>query len=473
MNKTKFPSLPILLVDDEEQALISSRLLLNSEGINNVVQCQDSRDVMATIAQQDFAVIVLDMLMPNLSGWQLLPMILRDYPQIPVIIVTAVNEVETAVGCIKQGAFHYLVKPTAEANLVPSIRRALEFSTLRDENALLKQSLFSDELKQPEAFAEIITQDRTMHTIFQYVEAIAETVLPVLITGETGVGKELIATSIHQRSGRTGAFVPVNVAGLDDPFFSDTLFGHQKGAFTGADRPRRGLIEQAKGGTLFLDEIGDLRPESQVKLLRLLQEGVYYPLGADVPKATDARIVVATNRELEAILGTGQFRKDLYYRLQAHQIHLPPLRERRDDIPLLVDHFLEKGANTLGKKKPTPPRELFTLLSAYHFPGNLRELEGMIVDAVGRHKKGTLSMESFREKIGHTPPTHPPVQPRQLEATEDSSVLFKERLPTLKEVEQRLIAEALQRADGNQTIAAQLVGLSRRALAGRLARIHE
>ena len=208
-------------------------------------------------------------------------------------------------------------------------------------------------------------------------------------------------------------------------------------------------------------------------LLRLVQERRYYPLGADVPKSTDARIIVVTNRAFEPMLERGEFRKDLYYRLSAHQIHLPPLRDRRDDIPLLVDHFLEKAARTLGKKKPTPPKELLTLLGIYHFPGNIRELEGMVFDAVGRHSKGTLSMESFREKIGHTPSSHPTLERTQSETGGDSAVIFKEELPTLKEVEQLLIDEAMKRADSNQTIAAQLVGLSRRALAGRLARMRD
>lgn len=314
-----------------------------------------------------------------------------------------------------------------------------------------------------------------MHSIFQYAEAISRTPMPVLITGETGVGKELIGKAIHQLSRRTGLFVPIDVAGVDDRLFSDTLFGHRKGAFTGAEQSRKGLIEQAKGGTLFLDEIGDLSMESQIKLLRLLQEGKYYPLGSDTPSLTDARMIVATNREIESLMETGNFRKDLYYRLQTHHIHLPPLRERRDDIPLLVSHFLKKAAKTLDKKTPTPPRELFILLGAYHFPGNIRELEGMVFDAVSRHQKGVLSMESFRDRIGHahTDTAHQTVEAGQGVKSADSGVIFPHPLPTLKETEQLLITEALERSKGNQTLAAELVGLSRRALYGRLKRARE
>jgi DNA-binding NtrC family response regulator len=290
---------------------------------------------------------------------------------------------------------------------------------------------------------------------------------PVLITGETGVGKELVAKAIHQLSQRNGAFVPVNVAGLDDNVFADTLFGHRKGAFTGAEQPRSGLVEEASGGTLFLDEIGDLSPASQVKLLRLLQDGEYFPLGSDVGKRSDARVVVATNQDIQALQESGKFRKDLYYRICAHSIHIPPLRDRREDLLILVDHFLEKASKTLCKKKPTPPNELFTLLSTYSFPGNVRELQSMILDAVSGHKSGKLSMDFFKSYI--RPKQHSlDVDSRQLLPGENVLVSFSERLPTLKQVEQFLISEAMKRASGNQSIAAQMLGVTRQALNKRL-----
>ena len=215
----------------------------------------------------------------------------------------------------------------------------------------------------------------------------------------------MIAKAVHLLSNRKGEFVPVNVAGLDENVFTDTLFGHKKGAFTGADRARIGLVEQASGGTLFLDEIGDLSADLQVKLLRLLQEGEYFPLGSDVTKRSDARVVVATNQELQTLQESGKFRKDLYYRLCAHHVHIPPLRERREDLPLLAEHFLEKSSEALGKKKPTPPKELFILLSSYHFPGNIRELKSMIWDAVSYHKIGKLSLDAFKTHIRKTQPS--------------------------------------------------------------------
>lgn len=470
MIANKFPSLPVLLIDDEEQFLFSASMTLSSEGINNILQCQDSREVMTLLAEQPVSLIALDMTMPYVSGWELLPQIVKDYPEIPVIVITAVNEVETAVNCMKSGAFDYMVKPVDDARLVTAIRRTLELRQVRDENTKLKQALLSDKLARPEAFEHIITRSQAMKSIFQYIEAIAETALPILVTGETGSGKELIARSIHTVSGRKGDFVAVNVAGVDDHLFSDTLFGHKKGAFTGADMDRKGLIEQAAGGTLFLDEIGDLNLESQVKLLRLLQEHQYYPLGSDIPKMSDARIVVATHQDMEAMQASNKFRKDLFYRLKAHNVHIPPLRERKEDIGLLLDHFLEKAADELNKKKPTPPRELAILLRTYQFPGNIRELEGMVYDAASRHKSGILSMESFKEQIQvrddlDINPTA--VHPERLE---DQPVIFGDPLPGLKDTENLLIEEALRRADQNQAIAAQLLGLTRRALNNRLQR---
>ncbi|MEE9169092.1 MAG: sigma-54 dependent transcriptional regulator [bacterium] len=472
MKQAIYPAHPVIIVDDEEHFLLSVVVTLSSNGINNVKECQDSREVMGLVTEQDYSVMLLDLSMPHKSGVDLLPAITQEYPNMPVIMVTAVNEVETAVECMKLGAFDYLVKPVDEARLVTTLKRAIKFRDVQNENTLLKKYLLTDKLDHPDQFAEIITNDKNMRSIFQYVEAIGATSLPILITGETGVGKELVAQAIHYVSGRPGEFMPVNVAGVDDTLFSDTLFGHKKGGFTGADRDRMGLIEQAASGTLFLDEIGDLSLESQVKLLRLLQEAKYYPIGADTPKLTDARIVVATNSDIEARQLDGNFRKDLYYRLQAHHIHIPPLRDRKDDIPILVEHFLTKAGNSLNKKRPTPPRELMSLLRNYQFPGNVRELEGMIFDAVSRHKSGILSMESFKDKIRSKDIDHMEIDADESGAAQYGEVRmeFPDQLPSLRLMERMLVSEALRRADGNQTIAAQLLGLTRRALNNRLNR---
>ena len=472
MNKSKhlYPPDPVVLVDDEAEFLMSAELTLISSGINSIKTFQDSRKVEQFIENNPVSAVALDINMPNISGRTLLPGIVEKYPEIPVIMITAVNEVDAAVESMKNGAFDYLVKPVDDARLASTFKRALEMRRVLDENTRLKEYLLYDKLQHPEAFTTTITTNKAMRSIFKYLEAISSTHLPVLITGETGTGKELIARAIHTLSGRTGEFVAENVAGLDDTLFSDTLFGHKKGAFTSADQERRGLIEKAAGGTFFLDEIGDLSIESQVKLLRLLQEKQYYPLGSDVAKMTDARIVVATLRNLDSMVAAETFRQDLYYRLQAHHITLPPLRDRKDDIPLLVNHFLKKAAEELGKTPPTPPRELYTLLKTYQFPGNIRELEGMVFDAVSRHKSGVLSTETFREKI--SPRTTAKSEPATENGTAPAhgDIRFGDILPTLKETEGLLVQEALQRSDGNQSIAAHMLGMTRRALNNRLQR---
>jgi len=298
------------------------------------------------------------------------------------------------------------------------------------------------------------------------VEAVAETSKAVLITGETGVGKELVARSIHALSREDGPFVAVNVAGFDDGLFADTLFGHSSGAYTGADRNRPGLVDQAAGGTLFLDEIGDLSRASQLKLLRLLESSEYLPLGCDAPKSSDARIIVATNRDLAKALEEGEFRKDLYYRLSTHHVHLPPLRERVDDIPLLVDHFVAQAAAELGRKRLKVPEELVIMLENHGFPGNVRELQAMVFDAVSSCASGTLSLDRFKQTL-HVGDV-PRVEKRASDS--DRKVRFPDELPTIRELTDLLVEEALSRAKGRQTIAARWLGISQQALSKRLKR---
>ncbi len=355
----------VLLVDDEAQFLQSASFSLRSSGYTHVTTCADSREALTFLEKGSFSVVLLDMLMPHLTGRELLPEIVSRYPGIAVVMSTAVNDIETAVDCIKAGAFDYLVKPVDKARLITTVRRASEHGALVRENQSLKKRLLCDSIENPSAFEEIVTRSSAMQGIFRYIEAIAATSLPVLITGETGSGKELVARAVHKASGRKGDFVAVNVAGLDDTLFTDTLFGHEKGAFTGADRPRSGLVAKAAGGTLFLDEIGELKPESQVKLLRLLEDRSYYSVGSDVPQRSDARVVVATNASIEPGNPATTFRKDLYYRLQSHHIRLPSLFQRKEDIPLLTDSFLNAASQELGKEPPTPPPELYVLLSTY------------------------------------------------------------------------------------------------------------
>jgi len=467
-----YPDFPVMLVDDEAQALDSFEIALRSAGMNHFICCQDSRDVMPMLSRQEIEVMLLDLRMPHVSGESLLPLITTDFPEIPVIVITGANDVDTAVTCMKHGAFDYMVKPVEKRRLIAVVKRAVELRDLQRENRMLKAHVLSDKLEHPQAFSEIVTNSASMRSIFQYVEAISSSPRPVLITGETGVGKELVAKAVHALSRRKGDFIPVNVAGLDDNVFADTLFGHKKGAYTGADQARSGLIEKASGGTLFLDEIGDLSPSSQVKLLRLLQDGDFFPLGSDVAKGSNARIMVATNQDLGGLKLSGKFRKDLYYRLCDHHIHIPALRERLEDVPILMEHFLEKASETLGKKKPTPPDELSILLSTYHFPGNIRELESMVFNAVSSHKSGKISMDHFKSHIYEK---HPGFETPSEKILEEKKALisFSGQLPTLKQAEQRLIDEAMKRADGNQSIAALSLGITRQALNRRLKLIRQ
>jgi len=473
MKITLNPIRPILLIDDEEQFLSSAELVLNSNRFTNVETCNNSTKVLNLLKSKEYSVVALDINMPNISGRELLPRILENFPEMPVIVITAINDVENAVECMKLGAFDYLVKPVDDERLISSIKRGLYFASIRNENLRLRESLFKDKLEYPEAFSSIITNSSKMSSIFKYIEAIAKTNLPVLITGETGVGKELIANAIHKISGRDGELVSLNVAGVDDNLFSDTLFGHNKGAFTGAEKDRRGLIEQAENGSLFLDEIGDLSIESQVKLLRLLQDGKYYPLGSDVAKLSDSRIIVATHKDLDKMKYDDSFRKDLYYRLKAHHVHIPPLRERKEDIPILISHFLTVASDELHKKRPASPKELYTLLTNYAFPGNVRELEGIIFFFFFRHKSGILSLDNIRKKtIG----TEEDIIANNIVNNEDNfseSLIFTAQFPTFKTAELLMIKEALKRSDNNQTIAAQLLGITRRALNNRIQRLKD
>lgn len=299
---------------------------------------------------------------------------------------------------------------------------------LRQENREMRSRLLDDNLKYPEAFREIVTRNSSLRSIFKYIEAVATSSQPILITGESGVGKELFARAVHDLSRAAGPLVAVNVAGLDDNVFADTLFGHL-----------RGMIEQAAGGTLFLDEIGDLSLTSQVKLLRLIQEGEYYPLGSDTPRRLNARIVVATHRDLAAKQRSQQFRSDLFYRLRAHHLHIPPLRERKDDLSLLAN---------------------------YNFPGNLRELKSMVYDAVTVHTSRMLSMNAFIKAMGMKEEGAPEVCEAQAEIYNPFTPC--DELPSLGEAIDLLLAETMRRSENNQTLASRILGISQSALSKRL-----
>jgi DNA-binding NtrC family response regulator len=463
MSSKLYPDYPVLIVDDEAHIVESQLNVLRSNGINNIISTTDSREVLGLLHSNEVEVVILDLRMPYISGEDILLQIRDDFPHVPVIIITGTNEIDIAVKCMRAGAFDYMVKAVEESRLVSGVSRAIELRELKREYWDLRKRLLSDRLSNPETFSRIITQNRKMQSIFLFVESIAKTDETVLISGETGVGKELIAGTIHDLSRPEMPFVAVNVAGLDDTMFSDSLFGHRKGAYTGAADSRKGFLQQASGGTILLDEIGDLSPSSQVKLIRLLETGEYYPLGSDLAMKTDARIVVSTNKNLNEAVGSGEFRKDLYYRLSAHEIKIPPLRERKKDLPLLVNHFMEEASKKLSKEKIAVPPELIPLLEIYDFPGNIRELRSMIFDAVSKQTEKMLSLKSFKEAMGKD------VQIFSKKQTEEL-IIFKDRLPTIAQASDILVAEAMKRAKGIRSTAAILLGISPQALGKRLNR---
>lgn len=464
MPAQSYPPLPIVIVDDEPEVLASHANILLAQGYTNVVEIQDPTTAMDRLDGGGADLMLLDLAMPGLSGKELLAMVRDRHPDIPVIVVTGDSDLSTAVECMQMGAVDYMVKAIERNRLLSGVARALEIRELRRTVDNLRDRMLDGTLQHPRAFADILTADSRMHSMFLFIEAIARSRETVLITGETGVGKELVAEAVHRASGRTDPFVRVNSAGLDDQMFSDTLFGHRKGAFTGAIDARKGLVTTAGNGTVFLDEIGDLTTQSQVKLLQLLERREYYPIGADLPRRTEARFVVATHRDLRAMAAEGSFRKDLYYRLATHSVHVPALRERRGDVPLLIKHFFELARRDLDRDEVSLPAEVPRLLRNYAFPGNVRELRAMVYDAVARTSSGPVPAAAFAEAAGEQiAVAHPATSDR-----EPAHVVFAGDLPTIKEAVETVIDEALSRTKGNQSEAAAILGITPQALSKRL-----
>ncbi|MBF0272156.1 MAG: sigma-54-dependent Fis family transcriptional regulator [Magnetococcales bacterium] len=463
---TRCTAATIVLVDDDEWILNTTRLWLLNAGFTSIVVLNDNRELLPMLNDNLVGVVVLDLMMPHCSGQELLPEITRLHPEVQVIVMTGSQEIDSAVTCMKHGAIDYLLKPADPDRLVTCVQNAMQIYNLRSELHAIRRHLNTETPANPSAFSPILTRSRMMQQLFKYLEAVSLSPEPLLITGETGVGKELFARACHDAGCRTGAFIAENVAGLDELVFTDTLFGHRRGAFTGADQDRKGLVAQAAGGTLFLDEIGDIGPAAQIKLLRFLQEKQYLPLGMDHPVRTDVRIVAATLRDPNELVAKGLLRRDLYYRLSFHQLHIPPLRERKEDIPLLTVNFLEEAAAALNRPTPTPPQALFDHLAVYPFPGNVRELKAMVFDAVSRHQGHVMSLDCFRAL---QPGRHgTPSSPARLDDQGPSIQFSQTSFPTLKEAEELLIREALLRAGGKKSVAAALLGITRQALYSRL-----
>lgn len=482
MNQELYPELPILFVDDNEDFLDGATANLRLDGINNTEICTDILEVLSRLKRKNYSIIFLDLIMPGMRGEELLPQIVKQYPEIPVIVLTAIEDVETAKSCIYSGAHDYLVKPIKAYKLKKSIENVLKYVNAHNVNNRLRESLFSDALKNPEYFKKIITRNEEMISIFNYIEAIAQSNEPVLIIGETGVGKELIAQAIHKCSQRPGDIISVNIAGFDDHLFSDTVFGHVKGAFTDAVKDRKGQVKLARNGTLFLDEIGDLELKSQVKLLRLLQEREYLPLGAEEHSTSNARVIVATNKDVEDLIEKGKFRKDLYQRLKCHPINVPPLKERKEDIALLVRHFVIDSARKMKREIPQfDEEELYELLVSYDFTGNVRELKTTIHDVVSTSKEGTSFLEMFSKKIGkpvlkkkkksgETEPPYPEFQNVRQDITSRNPFPKFEEIEKdyIDKIEKIYLEELMIKAHYSTEEAKEIYGLSRQTLERRL-----
>lgn len=455
----------ILLVDDDVDFLEGMKRVLRINGFRSIAAFSNSTEAIDSLEKEGAAVILLDMVMPGISGLDLLPLLMDKYPDTPVVISSAVNEVVNVVSCMKAGAYDYLVKPIDTTRLVQVVHNAQRLHALNLENRRLKKFLLGFPLSSPELFARIITRNSRMKAIFKLMETFAPTMHPILITGETGAGKELVATVIHGVSGVRGPFVPFNAGGLDGAIFIDTLFGHVKGAHPFAGEERGGLIQRAQGGTLFLDEVGDLGQEAQIALLRLLQEGEYYRTGSDLVMHSNARIIAASNRDLRELIDSGRFRRDLYHRLSAHLIDLPPLRERSEDIPLLLRHFAAEEANYLHKSLTDIAPELVDALSAGEYPGNVRELINMIRNGVALNSSGTLSLEDFPGLPRSKKTASAMVRMSQEESFTIHAIF--EKCPSLDEFDRLLIEETIK-FSGSKANAADLLGITRPTLNRKL-----
>lgn len=446
----------ILIVDDDRDFMEVLSIYLKRGGFTDLMTLDHPLDAAAVFDDgQTFDIAIIDLTMPEMDGMELLEIIKNTSPNTECIVVTAVNEARVSVKCLKKGAYDYLVKPVSEEDLLLSVNRALERKRLLDILDMDKRNALP-KLRHKKAFAPIITRSRKMIRVLKEAELHAASHFPVLVTGESGTGKELLARAIHLASPRSQApFTPVNMAAINSNLFDSEFFGHIKGAFTGADTDRVGYLENTHGGTLFLDEIGILPLELQGKLLRVLQNGEYIKVGASTAKKADVRVIAATNEDLDQLIGKRQFRKDLYYRIRGGWLHLPPLRERREDVPLLIRHFLKTGAGNGGA--PDIDQEALDILLNYDYPGNIRELESVIQSALNLSQGKTITIRCLQDHLR-----------KRKAPTRGECRIGSTDLASLEEVEKCHILKVYEQTGRNKSQSAKLLGIGLNTLRRKL-----
>jgi len=443
----------ILVIDDEEELRESLQLVLADEGFE-VLTAATGEIALELVERNPADIVLCDLRMPGVDGMELLPRLRRKLPGATLILMSAYGSEQLALEAIRRGAYDYIAKPFLPSELIFSIRKAQEREALRRQNQLLQREIARAVGERP-----IVAASEPMINVLEMIERTAGYKTTVLLEGESGTGKEVLARAVHAQSTRRNApFVGVNCAAIPENLLESEFFGHAKGAFTGADRARRGIFEEANGGSVFLDEIGELPLVLQSKLLRVLQEEEIRPIGESKSRKTDVRIIAATARNLENEVKNGSFREDLYYRLNVVRIHVPPLRERTKDIPLLIDAFVEHFRRTLGKTVRGITSEAYAHLTSYPWPGNVRELENVIERAMILAKREVIGIEDLPPSI-NTPCSQPPSGESQPEL----SLRHAKR-----QMEERLIRNALEETSGNRTHAAKLLGISHRSLLYKL-----
>ena len=442
----------ILVVVDEVKMRRLLEMALKNMG-HDVVQAADGAEAMACFDEAPFDLVMTDLNMPRMDGMQLLRNLRERGEEVPVIVLTAFGTIETAVEAMKLGAADYIIRPFEMDTVELAVTRALVMGAVQRENRFLR-----DEVER--GWGEFIGRSPKMHELYDLIRQVAPARSSVLIVGETGTGKELVARAIHQASGRGGLFVPINCAAIPADLLESELFGHQKGAFTGAHRDRMGKFELSSGGTIFLDEVTEMPLALQAKLLRVLQEEMVERLGAQRAVRVDLRIVAATNRDPQLAVDDGAMRQDLFFRLNVVRVDVPPLRERHEDIQLLASHFLQKYSSELGRPVPNLAEAVMQSLLTYSWPGNVRELENLMERASVLCRGTTVDLQLLPPDMTATT-VIPSSAPSASGAVESESLVLESQVSAL---EKSLITAALERSDDNKSAASRLLGVSERTL---------